>query len=422
MPERAITVCEDETYHPEICLVAMEPVSNFILLERYAEDRSAGTWTQALAQSLQGLKVDVVQGTSDEAKGLLRHVERDLGAHHSPDLFHLQHEVSKATALPLARASEQARRACDQAACEVDAHRQARRDYQCQSPRPRGRPPAFIQRIVDALIAQGEAEEKAEQAEARQQQAREIVRELGDAYHPYALDTGQRQSPERLEQRLQACWAQLAELVEQAALPERARERIAKAKRLTTQLLATLSFFFATIQAKVEALALAPEIETAIHQQLIPAIYLDRVAERSTGAERRQALRQLSDELLEPLHPADSPLQALDVHTRAEIESVAAECADLFQRSSSCVEGRNGQLALHHHGKHRLSARKLSALTAVHNYVIRRPDGTTAAERFFAQPPQPMFSFLLRHLDAPPRPARKRPRAPHRAFLAPAAA
>ena len=36
--------------------------------------------------------------------------------------------------------------------------RQACRDYQNQSPRPRGRPPAFAQRIVDALIAQGEAD------------------------------------------------------------------------------------------------------------------------------------------------------------------------------------------------------------------------------------------------------------------------
>jgi hypothetical protein len=43
MPERRITVCEDETYHPEICLVGLEPVSNFILLERYARDRNERT-------------------------------------------------------------------------------------------------------------------------------------------------------------------------------------------------------------------------------------------------------------------------------------------------------------------------------------------------------------------------------------------
>lgn len=86
------------------------------------------------------------------------------------------------------------------------------------------------------------------------------------------------------------------------------------------------------------------------------------------------------------------------------------------------MEGRNGQLALHHHGKHRLSHCKLAALTAMHNYFIRRPDGTTAAERFFGQSPAPMFERLLHHLDPPPRPARKRPRPPRPAYLEPLAA
>jgi len=117
------------------------------------------------------------------------------------------------------------------------------------------------------------------------------------------------------------------------------------------------------------------------------------------------------------LRRPDSPLQALPEQLRTDIETVAGECADLFQRSSSCVEGRNGQLALHHHGKHRLGTRRLTALTALHNYFIRRPDGTTAAERFFAHAPEPMFDCLIRNLDPPPRPARKRPRARRRAYL-----
>ena len=108
MAHRSVTVCEDETFHPQICLVALEPVSGFILLEQYAADRTAATWTQALQAALVGLNVDVIQGTSDEATALRRHVEVDLGAHHSPDLFHGQHEVSKATSLHLARQVRQA--------------------------------------------------------------------------------------------------------------------------------------------------------------------------------------------------------------------------------------------------------------------------------------------------------------------------
>ena len=90
------------------------------------------------------------------------------------------------------------------------------------------------------------------------------------------------------------------------------------------------------------------------------------------------------------------------------IQTVAKECASLFQRSSSCVEGRNGQLSLRHHSFHRLSDRKLSALTSVHNFFIKRKDGTTAAERFFDTKPRAMFEFLLEKIDLPGRPAQRR--------------
>jgi transposase-like protein len=58
MAPRQVTVCEDETFHPGACLVAIEPVSNFILLEGYAADRSAATWTAALEEACTGLAVE----------------------------------------------------------------------------------------------------------------------------------------------------------------------------------------------------------------------------------------------------------------------------------------------------------------------------------------------------------------------------
>ena len=422
MPYREITVCEDETYHPEICLVGLEPVSNFILLEQYAKDRSAATWTQALEAALQGLAVGVNQGTSDEAKGLLGHVQKQLGAHHSPDLFHVQHEVAKAISLPLARQADQAESEVAQAQAHLEGQRQARSAYQRQPQRPRGRPPAFDQRVKQALGELVQAERGCEQAQARQVEGREIVRELAAAYHPYDLNTGQPQPPERVAERFQDCWKRLHQLAEETDLPERARQRLEKARRVTTQLIATIGFFFATVQARIEALSLAPDLETALYQHLIPAIYLDRVADRSTHAKQRQQLRTLSARLLAPLRQPEHPLNRLAVQEREHLEQLAGECADLFQRSSSCVEGRNGQLALHHHGRHRLSERKLTALTAVHNYFIRRPDATTAAERFFRRPPDPLFERLLQLLPPPPRPARKRPRAPKPSYLLPVAA
>ena len=422
MPARQITVCEDETYHPETCLVGLEAVSNFILVEQYGADRSAATWTEALSEALKDLPVEVIQGTSDEAKGLLRHVEKDLGAHHSPDLFHVQHEIAQATGLKLAAQVREAAAGVAQAQVELDKQRQAQAAYQSRSPRLPGRAADFEQRLTEASDRLAAATHQHQQTQARAAEARDILQSLSAAYHPYDLQTAQAQPTEQVAQRFTGIWQRLSKLAEQAHLPARSCQKIAKARRLSTQLLATISFFFVTLQARVEALNLAPEIEAAVREQLIPAIYLQRVAERCTKAQQRHRLRDLSTQILAPLHQPSHPLQPLSAAEREQIEQVALQCADLFQRSSSSVEGRNGQLSLHHHGRHRLTSRKLNALTTVHNYHLRRPDGTTAAERFFGRAPQNLFQHMLQRLPYPPRPARKRPQPPKSPYLLPVAA
>ena len=422
MPRRQITVSEDETFAPAICRVALEPVSNVILLEQYAPDRSAATWTQALTVALEGLTVEVIQGTSDEAKGLLSPVQSALGAHHSPELFHVQHDVVKATSLPLARQVKQAELATARAQTAWQAARAVQVAFTRQPRHPRGRPPDFAARTQGALAVLVQGERDQQQAQQRQTDAHECMRERSALYHPDDLSTGQIQPVEQVAERIGAVWARLQQIAAAADLPSRAHERLAKAQRVTTQLLATLTFFFATLTAKVEALNLPPALEAALTEPLIPAIDLDRVAERATHAEPRHALRALIAQRLEPLRQPQHPFQALTIPERQRLEQVAAECADLCQRSSSSVEGRNGQLSLHHHGHHRLSDRKLAALTAVHNFFIHRPDGTTAAERFFGRPPAPLFEQLLERMPMPPSPARRRPPPPKLAYLLPVAA
>ena len=48
MKPKEITVCQDENFHSDPCLVAIEPVSNFIVLEKYSESRKAQQWTKAM--------------------------------------------------------------------------------------------------------------------------------------------------------------------------------------------------------------------------------------------------------------------------------------------------------------------------------------------------------------------------------------
>ena len=86
------------------------------------------------------------------------------------------------------------------------------------------------------------------------------------------------------------------------------------------------------------------------------------------------------------------------------------------------MEGRNGQLALHHHSLHRLSDRKLASLTVAHNYYVKREDGTTAAERFFGAKPRDLFEYLLGQIDLPRRPASKRSEPMPKSYVLPLAA
>jgi len=100
-------------------------------------------------------------------------------------------------------------------------------------------------------------------------------------------------------------------------------------------------------------------------------------------------------------------LGALSPIEQNKLKHKAKTLAEVFQRSSANVEGRNGYLSLRHHQLRGLDhPRKRACLTAVHNFFLTRPDGTTAAERFFGQKPRSMCAAILAAVEIPPAPLR----------------
>jgi Family of unknown function (DUF6399) len=407
MTPKRITVCEDETFHPRVCLVSIEPVSDFLLLEVYCPGRDARSWTTQLTTALEGLPVEVVQVTSDEAKGLLAHARDGLGAHHSPDLFHVQHDLSKATSLPLRTQLSHAQTDRDEARQQTQQWI-ARRDAYQQGPRPPGRPPEFERHIAEGRALEQTRAARVEAAQQRQEQMHRAIRGVGEDYHPFDLADGHLCDAEAVGQRLTARFDAIERIAEEAGLASTARQRIAKARRVLGALVATVAWVWVVIGTRLDALHLGAEVRRVVIEHLIAGLYLKRVASRARGSAERAAIRAVADRLLAQARAPDSPLAALPAEPREALEREAAECAALFQRSSSCVEGRNGQLALRHHHLHRLGLSRLKVLTILHNYLIRRPDGTTAAERFFGAKPQDLFGYVLDRLNVPAWPAASR--------------
>ena len=407
MKPKEITVCQDETFHPEPCLVAIEPEANFIILEEYSKSRSGADWTKAMQEAIKDLPVKIVQSTSDEGKGILNHVKNGLGAHHSPDVFHVQHEIVKGTSGPLSKKTKKAQKNLEKASEKVNCFMDKKVAYDSRKPGP-GRPPEFNKKIQKALLEEAKALKALDEAESRQARMKQAIHKIGDRYHPVDLETGKLTTPEEISKSLEQCFTEIESIATEAELSSQSLKRIKKAKKVLPAMIATLSFFHFSIQRKIKGLSLSPEIEKIMFEVLIPVFYLRHAANKAKKADARCRLKMKSDEILSSCRGLQDTFLGLSQEKLAALESIAKECANLFQRSSSCVEGRNGQLSLRHHSFHSLSNRKLSALTAVHNFFIKRMDGTTAAERFFGNKPKEMFEFLLKTVNLPGRPAKKR--------------
>jgi uncharacterized protein DUF6399 len=406
MAPREIAVAADETYHPACCLVALDAAAGFLLVEKYATSRDQATWDAALAEGLTGLPaVTVQQVVGDCAKGLVAHAQQGLGVPHSPDLFHARHELTKALAPALAAHTREAQR-CLQRLQEQRAAAQEAATAAATQPRGPGRPPDHASRVGQAERSMAGMERHVNVLRGRQEALRAAVRGLGEDDHPVDLTSGQGQEAEQVRVRLEQRLTTVEQLAVTAGVSAKAAPALKKVRRQLPGLVAAVAFF--RVRAEAAATARFGIGAWAWAKPLLCGQYLRRVAGQVRGAERRQQLRTLADQCLAAARGAAGGALVTDGQNA---ERWGREVAGWFARSSSAVEGRNGQLALRYHSWHRLPARKLQALTAVHNYWLRRGDGTTAAERFFGQPPANLFDYLVEHLPVPARPAKQRSKA-----------
>jgi len=283
MPARDITMTQDETFTGGLCLVGIEPVSNYILLEHTAQARDHDTWQALMEQVLVGLNCKVMQSTSDEAPGLLAYVEHHLGAHHSPDLFHVQHELSKAVAAPLAVKQRAAAKAVAQAE-ETLKRVHERFDNATGEPTKRGpgRPPKATPRLEQAAQDVAAAYHEHQRLTGQREQVTQSLRAIGHAYHFVDLERGVRRNGKLIAGDIQQYIDTIRTIAQQEHLSETCLDRIAKAERVVPKMRATIEFVSGYVRQQVRQLDLAPPASYAMHAHLIPALYLDRVASTRT--------------------------------------------------------------------------------------------------------------------------------------------
>lgn len=405
MPRKDLTVTQDETFTGGLCLVTMDPDSNFIILEQLAQARDQTSWNALMAPALAPLNCQVIQSTSDEAPGLLAYVEHYLSAHHSPDLFHVQHELSKAVSAPMAIKERAAHKAAAEAQEQLE---QMQTPLQTTGGEPEkrgpGRPPKAPVSLEQAEQALEAASREHERVAQQREQVSKSIRAIGHAYHFVDLERGIRRNGQRIAADIQGHIEQARAIAQHEGLSPSCLERIDKAERVVPKMQATIEFVSRYVRQQVEQLDLTQPASFAMHAKLIPSFYLDRVAQ-TRNVRAGEPLRELAEQLRAPLFEPGGALSELSPEAQDQLHDEAKRLAAVFQRSSSNVEGRNGYLSLRNHQLRGLGLpRKRECFTAIHNFFLTRPDGTTAAERFFGQKPRSMLAAIVGAVNVPPAP------------------
>ena len=279
MPPKEMTLTLDETFTGGLCLVGMDPESNYMVLEHPAPARDQDTWHALMAPALAGLNCKVIQATSDEAPGLLAYVAHHLGAHHSPDLFHVQHELSKAVAVPMAAKQ----RAADKAMITAEerlqqAQEQAQRGHAVPQRRGPGRPPKATSCLEQVQQEVATARQEHQRLAEQREQVTQSIRAIGHAYHFVDLERGVRRNGKLIAGDIHTHIDTIRTIAHQEHLSETCLERVAKAERVVPKMQATMEFVSGYVRQQVRQLDLAPPASSAMHAQLIPSYYLERVA------------------------------------------------------------------------------------------------------------------------------------------------
>ena len=358
-----------------------------------------------MAPALAQLNCRVIQSTSDEAPGLLAYVEHYLEAHHSPDLFHVQHELVKAVSGPMATKERAAHKAVTEAREQLE---RLQSDPQSTGDEPEkrgpGRPPKEPVSLEQAEQALEAASREHERLAQQREQVKASIRGIGHDYHFVDLERGVRRNGQLIASDIQGHIEQIRTIAQQEGLSQSCLERIEKAERVVPKMQATIEFVSGYVRQQVAQLDLTPPVSFAMHAKLIPSYYLDRVAQTRSVSDG-EPLRELAERLRAPLFEPGGVLSALSPEAQDHLHDEAKRLAAVFQRSSSNVEGRNGYLSLRSHQLRGLDLpRKRECFTAIHNFFLTRPDGTTAAERFFGQKPRSMFAAILESVELAPAP------------------
>jgi hypothetical protein len=386
---RSTVVAMDETFFGDfLILVLMDLSSGYLILEDISHDRRFDTWFEKAIPRLKELGIDVNHAVSDRAKALIKLAITGFDCQSGADLFHAQQDVSKWLGATLGRRHEQAKTKLETAE-------------------------ALLQKKPDNNLTELVQVVDAERAYKKIQKTRADFHEnlagIAEDVHPFSLSS---RLPNRAEQVISNLEkrALAFEKIAQSQDISDSKQTMNKFRNQLNDLAANVETWWLWVMEILAGLSVDEATQYWLIHALLPTVYWHQQLHKTQNPRQREKYRQAWQQAAQDLQT--------DVFTATLPESElqrwlewAEWMARNFHRSSSAVEGRNGYLSQMYHNGRGLTEKRLRALTVIHNYGLKRADGTTAAMRLFGRDFPDLFSWLVDEMGALPLPRKGRERA-----------
>lgn len=377
----------DETFFDKMIMVMIELSSGYILLEEPAEDRTYETWKEKALSALKALGLTAVYMVSDNAKALAKLALEGIGCSRIPDLFHAVHEIVKVMGVRFANKKASLERKLSKAATALDILIKL------------GKNPEKI-RAKEQLIGKLKAER--EFVLKGQSRYHEELHNFSKSVHPFSVDDNSPLTAEDAVRALLLVLCALRALAEEYGVKDN-KKGLDKAEKQIREIAALIDLWWMWVKESIANFSLNAEKADWLLYFFLPVVYWQVQLQRTSSEPLRYAYETAYEDALALLN--NNPLTpGISEEETSQLYSWAHWMVMKFQRTSSAVEGRNGTLSRMNHNQRAIPLTRLKALTVIHNFEIKRKDGTTAAERLFGEKFPDLFEWIVERMEDLPLP------------------
>ena len=388
---RKIVAGLDETFFGDfIILVLMDLRSGYLLLEDITEDRCFDTWHKKAMPRLEQLGIEVDHAISDRAKALIKMAVTGFKCESGADVFHAQQDMSRWLG---ARIGKRVKTAEKQREVVQKAEKKATNKVSGFK--------LYLLKVAGIM-----ARKKLEDSKQAQIDYHENLQGISEEIHPFSLTDNAINDAKKVEEKLETRAQAFEQIASNQDIPDN-KNVMKKFRNQFKPLAISIDFWWLWINDTLESLVVDKDIQPWLTTTLLPVVYWHHKVEQTKNPKVREKYRQAWERATDQFkeHPVSATLSESEMqHWLTWADSMVRQ----FHRSSSAVEGRNGCLSQMYHNGRGLSKKRLKALTVIHNYGIRRANGTTAAMRLFDTDFPDLFSWLLDEMGELPLPRMER--------------